>query len=241
MDVTITTLHLGDYRHVDANRAESQVVFTKHVCGERQSLGAVLDIGCGPKLQPFLKPIAARASEFHGVDPSPAVTGHPTASQVFPGTLESAALPTNYYDTAIAYNVVEHVEQARPFFTRVHEILRPGGAFWAITPHGRHPFARIANAVRVLSLKGAYRGGVQQEGVNDYPAYYRLNTPRAVVRATRGLGFARADFWYVPSASWHHYFPRPLRSLPRAYDRLLGTRYGPAMLTLMYRLTKAGQ
>ena len=156
----------------------------------------------------------------------------------FPGIVESVDLPAAYYDMAMAYNVAEHVPSGPPFFAAVRRALKPGGEFWLLTPHARHPFALLSNAVRLANVKKLFRGRI--EGINEYPSYYRLNSARSIRRAVAAQSWSRLDIWYAPCAQWDRYFPRAMRAIPHAYDRLVGMRYGPAMLLLIARLTAEG-
>ena len=74
--------------------------------------------------------------------------------------------------------------------------------------------------------------------VNDYPAYYRCNSPSAIARAIRELKFQRVTYYYVPCLQWDTYFPRALRWAPRVYDFLLGTRLNRLMQIFIVRLEK---
>src|SRR5262249_774007 len=147
------------------------------------------------------------------------------------------------YDLAYAYNVLEHIAQPRPFFRKVHQVLKPGGVFWALTPNHWHPFALLSRLIEQLGLKGLARArmGRMKNGtmrVNDYPAYYRCNSPRAIHHAIRDLGFSRATFYFHPCLQWDTYFPALLKWAPRAYDFLVGTRLAPFMQIFILRLDK---
>jgi hypothetical protein len=76
--------------------------------------------------------------------------------------------------------------------------------------------------------------------VNDYPAYYRCNTSRAVLAAISGLGFQRATFFHYPCVQWDTYFPSWLRWSPRAWDLAFATRFTNLMQILIIKLDKGG-
>jgi len=236
LKVTIHTVALGSYREVDADRSGFQSVFAAMLRDRRGSLGRTLDIGCGPEpAKPLLEGLKT-ATEYHGVDPDPAILGNSRLDRAWNGEFETANIPKRAYDTVLAYNVVEHIPQARPFFESVAAVLKPNGEFWALSQNAMHPFSKVSNIVRVCGLKSLYRKTIKTEGVNEYPAYYRLNSPRQILEATEGLNFASAEFWFVPCTQWDSYFPRPVRFLPHAYDRLIGTRCRNGMQILVCRL-----
>jgi SAM-dependent methyltransferase len=165
------------------------------------------------------------------------VLDHPALRQRWHGTFEQAEVPDSTYDFAYASYVAEHVADGRPFFEKLARVLKPGGVFLSITPNASHPFARICRIIQRTLGKKLWSKFKPE--INLYPAYYRLNTPRQVLGAIEGLPFESVEFFYVPCLHWDMYFPKFLRWAPHLYDRLLGIHYGPAMLTLGYRLVKS--
>ncbi len=236
MQITTTTHRLGNsFTELNADRLSFQRAFVGLVCDGKESLGKLLDVGCGPDLPPYLSRIGDMATEHDGVDPFEAeVLAHPRLNRRFVGTVDAVELPERYYDTALAFNVAEHIADGGPFFAAVGRALRGGGEFWTLTPHSRHPFAVLSNTVRLLNLKARYR---RRFNVNPYASYYRINSPRAITKALNPDTWARADFWYIPCSKWDGYFPPALRFFPHLYDRLIAGQHGPAMLLLAARLT----
>jgi len=95
----------------------------------------LLDIGCGAG---SLLMAAKRAEwEAEGVELS-----HPTAEhlgkqglKVFPGEVADAAFPTGHFDVVTAGELLEHVPDPSSLIAEIARVLRPGGIFWATTPH----------------------------------------------------------------------------------------------------------
>ena len=231
----------SSYPELMRDRLGYQRVFCRLLLAEAGLKGCVIDIGCGAGFSEPLEPISGAYAQLDGVDPDAGVAAHPDLTRRWCGRLEDSDVPPAAYDLAYAYTVVEHVRRPRSFLRKVREILKPGGVFWALTPHARHPFAMLSRAVENIGLKGFYRRRLGKSnagsyGVNEYPAYYRLNSARQVAKAAKGLGFASATFCYIPCLQWDTYFPKPLRWAPRLYDRLLGIRARSLMLILAYRL-----
>lgn len=222
------------YGEHDKDRTLFQKAFCERLGKEPQLGGRVLDIGCGPDIPEGLTPLRSRLINLDGVDPSEEVNRHPQLKNRWHGPFETADIPSAAYDLAYAYNVVEHIADPKPFFATLRRVLKPGAAFWALTPHGRHPFCFCVRTVENLNLKKWIAS--RNEGVNDYPAYYRLNRVKEIARAAEGCGFSRLDVIYIPSVHWDTYFPRPLRFVPRWHDRLLGLKRKGSMLLLAYRL-----
>jgi len=226
-----------------ADRTAFEGAFANLLLEAPQLRGRVLDIGCGDHLPTALKAIAGRVGALDGVDPNAAIVKHPLLEHRWHSTLEESGVPEESYDLAYAYNVVEHLRDPRPFLETVHSILKPGGSFFALAPNAIHPFAVLSRFIEVIGLKSYARSkiGLAETGemrVNDYPAYYRCNSPRAVQRAIRHLGFKGVTFYFHPCVQWDNYFPANLRWAPRAYDYLLGSRFTPLMQVFMFRLDK---
>jgi SAM-dependent methyltransferase len=237
MQVRVHNVDLGDFAALDADRSSFMRAFVDQVLAATPTLGRTLDVGCSGAFPTFLGPLKSRMTEHDGVDPSEQVLRHPDLGRRWHGPFESADVPLAHYDTVLTYNVVEHIEHARPFFTKVRSVLKPGGTFWALTPNGKHPFSTLSNLVRVLNVKGRYKRLVNDDAINDYPAYYRLNSRKQVLGGIDGLGFAAAEFWYAPCVQWDRYFPAPLRVLPHVYDRTIGLRLPDRQAIFFFRLT----
>ncbi len=210
-----------------------QTQFRDHVLAEPGLRGQVLDIGCGAELPPFLIDFCAHCQSMDGVDPDPAIMRNPALRQRWNAPLEKAEVPVGQYDVAFAYNVVEHIPRPREFFEHVRRVLKPGGVFWALTPHRRHPFTWLARAAELVKLKPWFHR--RDPGVNTYSSYYRANSARQVLEATKGLGFKELRVYYYP-AIWKQYFPRGLQWVAGVYDFLVGYRVPRRMLIIAYRL-----
>jgi SAM-dependent methyltransferase len=222
---------------VTPSLAVFQAEFRDRVAREQAVLGRVLDIGCSNTLHECLGFMPCVAEQFDGLDPGVEVHSHPHLAQRWQGFFEQVPCPEAAYDMAYAYNVVEHVNAARPFFEKLARVLKPGGVFWALTPHSRHPFAMLSRGIEVVGFKKKF--SERLEGVNDYSAYYRLNSRSAVLRAIDGLGFSSADFYYMRAPGWHSgYFPRVLSWVPMLYDQL-SNPIPSLRIILAYRLQRA--
>jgi len=226
-----------------AERTAFERAFAELLLQAPQRQGRVLDIGCGDDFPEGLACLRGQLGPLDGVDPDPAIVRHPHLQRRWQSPLESSAVPNGSYSMAYAYNVVEHVANPRPFLEKVHALLEPGGVFFALAPNATHPFAMLSRSIEVIGLKGFARRqiGLAETGelrVNDYPAYYRCNSPRAVRRAIRGLGFSEVTFYFHPCVQWDHYFPRLLRWAPHSYDFALGSRVTSLMQVFMFRLQK---
>jgi SAM-dependent methyltransferase len=210
-----------------------QMRFRDHVLAEPGLRGEVLDIGCGADIPTYLVELCTRCQAMDGVDPDSAMLAHPRLRTRWNLSLEQAPIPDAKYDLAFACTVMEHIAQPRAFFHHVRRVLKPGGVFWALTPHSRHLFTWLARGAELAGFKTNFHR--HDPGVNSYSSYYRANSRRQVLHAIRGLGFKSASFYYYPGV-WRQYFPRGLRWIGDSFDYLWGRRTARRMLEVAYRL-----
>lgn len=227
---------LEEARHVKAREPDFAMAFREAIAADDNVRGNVLDVGCGSKFPAPMWIMPHVARELHGVDPSPQVHSHAGLHKAWEGVFEQAPLPESHFDLAYAWNVVEHIEQARPFFTKLERVLRPGGTFWALTPHARHPFAKASRAIEVMGLKQWF--AARSEAVNKYPAYYRLNTRTKVIASIAGLRLEPMKFDYFASGGWWSYFPRVVQPLGRLYHHAIEKPFPRLAVVFMYGLRR---
>ena len=234
---------LGTYRELMNDRSGFQRAFCELVLAEAGLRGRVLDIGCGGRFPQALLPLLSEIMWLDGVDPSEAIRKHPGLRKRWESRLEDSNVPAGTYDLALAYNVVEHVEDPMPFLAKVCSVLKPGGVFWFLTPHSRHPFCTLVRLAQFAGHRGRLREACEdREGqaiVNEYPAFYRMNCRRDVLRYIRRQGFSAVQFHWMPCMQWDRYFTGSLRWVPHLYDRLLGVRFRSRALLFVAGIRKS--
>ncbi len=103
----------------------------------------LLDIGCGAG--GLL--VAARKNgwDVQGLEVAEQAIGYVRnlGFEVFQGELQQAEFPSEHFDVITAAEILEHLSEPRVLVREAARVLRPGGLFWATTPHARGLSARV--------------------------------------------------------------------------------------------------
>lgn len=113
--------------------------------------------------------------------------------KVFHGLLQDAKYESGRFDVVTASEVIEHVPDPLGFAKEIQRVIRPGGVFWASTPHGRGLSTRLLKErwsqveppvhIHLFSLKGISsllkRAGfsnvrVYSQGTNPFELIHNL-------------------------------------------------------------------
>lgn len=169
-----------------------------------------LDIGFGAGT--LMQAARACGWNVEGLEVSRSAVEHARSLgfKVFCGELDAAKYPDGYFDVVTASEVLEHLLNPLPLLREIARILRPGGLFWATTPHGRgvslrllgtkwsvvcppehlHLFS-LGGMKRMLLASGFSRVRVLAEGVNPYEIMQGLR--RSGQRSSSGNGAASVE------------------------------------------------
>jgi len=205
--------------------------------------GAILDIGCGNGFSGHIEPqemLANRSTRFVGVEPDKEIAVGEYFDDVHRCFFEEADIEANSINTAYAYFVLEHVADSTAFWDKLHHVLAPGGIFWGFTVDKRHYFSMMSRFLDLIRIKDLYLTLIQgkrgEDRYEDYPVYYRANSPRRIRRDTR-------TFSSVETCSFHrvgqlaYYFPKGMKWLSKLIDRAtIGMRMPGSILCV--RVTK---
>jgi SAM-dependent methyltransferase len=90
--------------------------------------GRMLDLGCGTGW--ILREMRDRGWDVYGVEPNPSAAelGRKEAGlNIFPGTLQEASFPSNFFDYIRSNHSFEHISCPGQTLDEIHRILKPGG------------------------------------------------------------------------------------------------------------------
>ncbi|SIO61502.1 Methyltransferase domain-containing protein [Singulisphaera sp. GP187] len=199
----------------------------------------ILDIGCGRGLDGSVllqRSIAELADHYIGIEPDPEIPLADYFDETHHALFESAPIRPGSIDLAFAVMVLEHLPTPQCFWDKLWESLREGGVFWAMTVDGRHSFAQASRWADRCRLKSWYlnrlHGQRGSERYEDYPVYYRTNTPDQVRRFAGK--FQSVDCVNLSRVGqWSSYLPRPLRPLADFGDRLAIRNSRPGTLLII--------
>ena len=203
----------------------------------------ILDIGCGRGFDHDIrlqKSIAAVAERYIGIEPDKDIPIEPFFTAVHRCFFEEAPIAAASIDLAFAVMVLEHIATPQAFLNKLAHVLADGGVFWGFTMDARHYFTRASLLAEGLGIKDGYlnllRGARGSDRYENYPVFYRLNSPRQFLR--HAAGFRRIDFIsFSRVGQLNHYVPRPLRCITDFIDRRMMARGQPGSL-LVVRLEK---
>ena len=154
----------------------------------RHARGRVLDVGCGH--MPFRALVLGQVERYEGFDVEARVPGvdHIGDAQAMTG------LPDDGYDTALCFEVLEHLPQPERALADIARVLRPGGTLVLTVPHlsrlheEPHDYFRFTrHGLRVM----LERAGLVPRSIDPYGGLFSFVAHQA---STVALGLA----WPVP-------------------------------------------
>jgi SAM-dependent methyltransferase len=186
-----------------------------------------LDIGCGKGFDNDVRlqqSLADAAGHYVGVEPDPEIAVGPHVAEVHRCTFEEAPLEPGSVHVAFSAFVLEHVETPEAFWAKLYDVLVDGGVFWGFTVDARHYFSIGSRMLQRLGLKDRYlkrvRGGTGIVQYENYPTWYRANSPRQIRRHTRRFRHcSHCNFHRVGQLDY--YFPGSVRKVARLLDRVV--------------------
>jgi SAM-dependent methyltransferase len=203
----------------------------------------ILDIGCGQgfdTLYDLQVSLAKASGQYIGVEPDTSVHLGDFFTETHRCFFEDAPISNNSVDIAFAVMVLEHLEHPEQFWAKVYDVLRQGGVFFGFTMDTRHYFTAASALFERLGAKDLYlnllHGKRGTERYENYPTYYRSNSPKTITHLTRQ--FSQTDVWtFGRVGQLDYYYPLGFRWLGRTIDRFTMS-LGMAGSVLVVRVEK---
>jgi len=206
----------------------------------------VLEVGAGRGTWDYPLHIRGLVHRLVGVDPDPGICDNPYLHDHYQMTLEAfARCEICQFDAIYTHMVLEHIEEPPASVSAVWQLLKPGGAFFSVTPNLAHYFGVVSCLSERLGIQDwllrRLRGS--SEPTTDayhFRAPYRMNSIWALRRLFQQAGAAHLDFRMLESPpAFACYFPKPLRFMPYLHSSLMyALRLYPFMGTILFRALK---
>ncbi|MFQ5700615.1 MAG: class I SAM-dependent methyltransferase [Acidobacteriota bacterium] len=184
--------------------------------------GMFLDAGCGPYLG-IARHFGGQARLSVGMDLVPFYPGLPaTGARAVRGDLGALPFLAGSFDVVSLSSVVEHLADPAKDLGALSRLLRRGGWLVALTP-SRWYFAAVAGRLIPAAVARRILGFIFGSSVHDnFPVYYRANTPRAMRRVARHAGLELVAAIACPHPPAYLKFSAALFRMGVAFDRLVG-------------------
>ena len=135
-----------------------------------------------------------------GVDLHDGILRHPLLTHRVIGLGGALPFKDRNFDLVTANMVVEHVPHPAEFLRDIFRVLRPGGHFLFVTPNLLSPLIFVSQLIPQGAKKRLIKYLEQREEADVFPAYYRMNKPQSITKATEGSGFETAELSFIGSS-----------------------------------------
>lgn len=169
---------------------DSRVILWKSFLKELERLKLaegkrLLDIGSAKGV--FLDIAQKSGWEPMGVEPAEDYSGYARETfklPVFTGTLEEADFPSNHFDAATMWDVIEHLKEPAKIVAETFRVLKPGGLLLILTPNHDSLVTFVSHWLYKLSLRRFPLERYMYAGVHLY-----FFTPKTLSELLRRAGF----------------------------------------------------
>lgn len=197
--------------------------FARWVAESTPEGASVLNVGGGCNASGRFPAITRRAQTLVVVDPSARVLGNTHADERHQLTLEEFARDhAHLFDVAFAVFVLEHVTDPVAFTDAAAKVLKPGGAFLAITLNQWHYFGLMTRATSRLGLNEWLLRQVRDpHKVDEYHfrTEYRINSIGSVSKQLARAGFSQVEFrMFDQPRMYEPYLPKPVKGFATTWN-----------------------
>lgn len=185
---------------------------------QKNGASVVVEPGCGKESRILLTAGFQDAKRL-GLDVDPEAASNPDITEFVLGDVCDMPYESESADIIVTRWVLEHVNDPLKAASEFMRILRPGGRALVLVPNLLNP-ALLAAKFTPTSVHVAFRGlSLSQETADNAPTYYRINTPRSLLRTFNSAGFDTEFVKCVDQAYSYLRFSRILTFLGLLYGR----------------------
>ena len=192
-------------------------VFTREVLRLASTDSVLVDVGCGREAI-WLRSVSHAYKMCYGIDPE-ADSWHEEGLNVMRGEGTAIPLPSAVADVVTLMNVTEHLSDPQAVLTECARILRPGAHLVLLAPNAWFPPICVG---RLLPhrIRQSINWIITATDVEDtFPAFYRANTERALVRMGTRAGLIPIKTEYLSNHPEYFMFSTLLYRCMAALER----------------------
>ena len=200
------------------DKVDGTVQFYSRVNALIEPSFVVLDFGAGrgePHIDDTiayrrkLRLLRGKVAEVIGADVDPIVQTNPGIDRAVVLSNQKIALPDESIDLIVSDFTFEHLPDPVATVSELDRVLRPGGWLCARTPN-RNGYIAVINRLLSDRLKERILYGAQPERKEEdvFPAFYRLNTLKAIREHFPLSRYENASYAWDASPAYH--FNRPV-------------------------------
>jgi len=175
---------LGDARYPSATRRDR--LFEEAIARRLGPSGVLVDAGSGPDLRTASR-FAAQARLAVGIDVVP-MRRSVAGALAIAGDMTMFPFADSSVDLISMRSVVEHLEEPRRVLSDFARSLRPGGSVVALAPSRWYYASIIGRWMPGWLARRTLEFIYGPTAYDNFPTWYRANTPRAVERAALAAG-----------------------------------------------------
>jgi SAM-dependent methyltransferase len=211
---------LGERHYPLAGRRD--VLLKEAVARRLDPSARLLDGGCGPYLG-LARMLAPKAGLAVGMDlQTLRREGMATGALGVQGDLEALPFGPGAFDVIVMRSVMEHLRDPAGVLKDMGASLRPGGFIVALAPSRWYYASIIGRLFPERAARRVLRFIFGDTVYDNYPTYYRANTPTAVATLARGARLDLVEARVCPHPPDYLKFSPLLFRLGVVFDRVAG-------------------
>lgn len=192
-------------------------VFAREVLRLASTDSVLVEVGCGREAT-WLRSVSHAFKMCYGIDPE-ADSGHGEGVIVMRGDGGAIPLPSAVADVVTMVNVTEHLSDPQAVLTECARILRPGAHLVLLAPNVWFPPICVGRLLPHRIRQSINRIITATDVVDTFPAFYRANTERSLVRMGARAGLIPAKTEYLSNHPQYFMFSTLLYRCMVALER----------------------